>query len=165
MKTYTYNNKNVFIAYVDDMPNGEPLAECNGKGIFLASDYNGCDTLVAADDEDAEGDDCVEIVISDCNDNRADDIYTEGYVISEEYRTQLCRKEAGTALDEMIDNIKCCTRCGVISKEDFAYLDAEWDATVASYARKAEATPYGIPPCDVPTLANIIEEIGYSVSE
>lgn len=165
MKTYTYNNKNVFIAYVDDMPNVEPLAECNGKGIFLASDYNGCDTLVAADDEDAEGEDGVEICISDCNDARVDDIYTEGYVISEEYRTQLCSKEAGTALDEMIDDIKCCTRCGVISKEDFAYLDAEWDATVASYARKAEETPYGIPQCDVPTLANIIEELGYSVSE
>lgn len=107
----------------------------------------------------------MEIVISDCNDSRVDDIYTDCYVIYEEYRTQLCSKDAGTALDEMIDNIKCCTICGVISKEDFAYLDAEWDATEAYYDSKANVTPYGIPQCDVHILANIIDELLYSVEE
>ena len=85
MKTYTFNNQHVFIADTDDMQNVTPLAECNGKGIYALANYNGCQTLVAADDEYAEGDDDVEIVIADCNENRVDDIYTKGYVITNEY--------------------------------------------------------------------------------
>lgn len=165
MKTYTYRNQPVFIADTDDMPNVTPLAECNGKGIYALSAYNGCQTLVAADDADFEGDDDVEIVIADCNENRVDDIYTQGYVITEEYHKQLCTDDPGTCLSEMIDEVKFSARNGVLSKEEYKRLDEKWYVTVAKYKDKANDTPYGIPLYDVPTLDTICEELGIQKEE
>ena len=160
MKTYTFNNQPVFIADTDDMPNVTPLAECNGKGIYALADYNGCQTLVAADDADFEGDDDVEIVIADCNENRVDDIYTKGYVITNEYYTQLCTDEPGTCLSEMIEDVNLSSNKGILSKEEYKRLDDKWSATVSKYQDKAASTPYGIPLYDVPTVYTICEELG-----
>lgn len=160
MKTYTYNNQPVFIADTDDMQNVTPLAECNGKGIYALADYNGCQTLVAADDADFEGDDDVEIVIADCNENRVDDIYTKGYVITNEYYTQLCSDEPGTCLSAMIEDVNLSSNKGILSKEEYKRLDDKWSATVSKYQDKAASTPYGIPLYDVPTVYTICEELG-----
>lgn len=160
MKTYIYNNQPVFIADTDDMQNVTPLAECNGKGIYALSAYNGCETLVAADDADFEGDDDVEIVIADCNENRVDDIYTQGYVITQEYYTQLCSDEPGTCLSEMIEDVNLSANKGILSQEEYKRLDDKWSATVAQYQDKSAATPYGIPLYDVPTVSNICEDLG-----
>lgn len=160
MKTYKFNNQPVFIADTDDMQNVTPLAECNGKGIYALSAYNGCQTLVAADDADFEGDDDVEIVIADCNENRVDDIYTKGYVITNEYYTQLCTDEPGTCLSGMIEDVNLSSNNGMLSKEEYKRLDEKWSATVSKYQEKAAATPYGIPLYDVPTVYTICEELG-----
>lgn len=163
MKTYIYNNQPVFIADIDDMPNVTPLAECNGKGIYAMANYNGCQTLVAADDADFEGDDDVEIVIADCNENRVDDIYTQGYVITQEYYTQLCSDEPGTCLSEIIEDVNLSSNKGMLSKEEYKRLDDKWSATVAQYQDKAAATPYGIPLYDVPTVSTICKELGIKI--
>ena len=163
MKTYTFNNQPVFIADIDDMKNVTPLAECNGKGIYALADYNGCQTLVAADDADFEGDDDVEIVIADCNENQVDDIYTQGYVITQEYYTQLCTDEPGTCMSDMIDEVRFSAQNGVLSQEEYKRLDDKWSATVAQYQDKAAATPYGIPLYDVPTVYNICEDLGIKI--
>ena len=163
MKTYIFNNQPVFIAYYDEMPNVTALIECNGKGIYALEDYNGCQTLVAADDEYAEGDDDVEIVIADCNENRVDEIYTKGYVITYEYYTQLCSDEPGTCLSEMIEDVNLSANKGILSKEEYKRLDDKWSATVAQYQDKAAATPYGIPLYDVPTVSNICEDLGIKI--
>ena len=165
MKTYTFNNQPVFIADIDDMKNVTPLAECNGKGIYALANYNGCQTLVAADDADFEGDDDVEIVIADCNENRVDDIYTKGYVITEEYHTQLCTDEPGTCLYDMIEEVTFSTQNGVLSQEEYKRLDEKWYVTVAKYKDKANDTPYGIPLYDVPTLDTICEELGIKIEK
>ena len=163
MKTYTYNNQPVFIADTDNMPTVTPLAECNGKGIYALADYNGCQTLVAADDADFEGDDDVEIVIADCNENRVDDICTQGFVITNEYYTQLCTDEPGTCLSDMIDEVRFSAQNGVLSQEEYKRLDEKWSATVSKYQDKAAATPYGIPLYDVPTVSNICEDLGIKI--
>lgn len=160
MKTYKFNNQPVFIADTDDMPNVTPIAECNGKGIYALSAYNGCQTLVAADDADFEGDDDVDIVIADCNENRVDDIYTKGYVITNEYYTQLCTDEPGTCLSAMIEDVNLSSNKGILSQEEYKRLDDKWSATVSKYQDKAAATPYGIPLYDVPTVYKICEELG-----
>lgn len=160
MKTYIFNNQPVFIADTDDMQNVTPLAECNGKGIYAMAKYNGCQTLVAADDADFEGDDDVEIAIADCNENRVDDIYTQGYVITQEYYTQLCSDEPGTCLSDMIEDVNLSANKGILSKEEYNRLDKKWSATVSKYQDMAAATPYGIPLYDVPTVYTICEELG-----
>lgn len=165
MKTYIFNNQPVFIAETDDMQNVTPLAECNGKGIYALANYNGCQTLVAADDAYFEGDDDVEIVIADCNENRVDDIYTKGYVITQEYHTQLCTDEPGTCLYDMIEEVTFSTQNGVLSQEEYKRLDEKWYVTVAKYKDKANDTPYGIPLYDVPTLDTICDELGIKIEK
>ena len=172
-KKYTYNGKEVYIAYIDDVKDAAPIATCGLKGIFPAETYNGCDTCLCEDDMIAEGDDLAEIVITDCVNPENDcrllygfwrKDYAETDKFNREYCTLTSRSyEWDSELRSMYDRVQDAAKDGEITAEEYEELAAYWDAAIAE--GEAGISDGNLGHDEPPTVDDIMKELGIYVEE
>ncbi len=143
---YSYNEKPVFIAFVDDVTGITPIEESGNMGIFPVSAYNGCEVCLTNDDvyggDESLGEEivCTECVNPENPQKLVDHFWAKKYAEQDEFERMFitCTDKFYAWTSErtrMIDKIYDKSEEGCISAEDYRELKADWDKSVSEFKK------------------------------